>query len=109
LCVLQWGGPDTGRVVEITITAKTTTDKPWVRCQALEYYGDAKCSTLNAPNTQCAQQHYHKPAWEVVKNGDPSDDDVVKVCTTCQRLGIEPSRGPERDPVYNHEGAPASG
>lgn len=86
-----------GRVVKITVTLETTSDKPWPVCDSLGYYKDSTCGTLNPPGVPCTETHYHRPNWSPFTN-----DDTPQTCHDCETLGVEPSRNPDADGYYNH-------
>lgn len=89
----------TGRVLELTIVTKTSSDKPWITCPELGYYSTSACGELVQPGTACKATHYHRPAWVT----DDSTDPETHVCTECIRFNVEPSRDHNSDAVYNHK------
>lgn len=102
------GSPKPGRIVEVTVTIKTTNDPAWAACKALGSYGDSTCGTLNPLSAKCTEQHYHRPTWEERSSASPDDPDtttIEKVCTTCEDLNVKQVSAYMRDNNgYNHPG-----
>lgn len=96
------GSPASGRLIKLTVTAETLTDKPWAACAQLGSYGENACGELLAPGTSCTNEHYHRPAW--------ADDGTDRVCTACVALNLTPTKE-EQPPsryTYNHRNTPKS-